>query len=27
LYLEVANEKARKEVERQPKNIAVEMAI
>jgi predicted RNase H-like HicB family nuclease len=27
LYLEVANEKARKEVERQPKNIAVEMAV
>ena len=27
LYLGVANEKARKEVERQPKNIAVEMAV
>jgi predicted RNase H-like HicB family nuclease len=27
LYLEVANEKARKEVVRQPKNIAVEMAV
>ncbi|MFZ2071060.1 MAG: type II toxin-antitoxin system HicB family antitoxin [Halobacteriota archaeon] len=27
LYLEVANEKARKEVVRQPKNIAVEMTV
>ena len=27
LYLEVANEKARKEEERQPKNIAIEMAV
>lgn len=27
LYLEVANEKARKEVLRQPKNMAVEMTV